>query len=195
MKVWLIYPSSLEDAPSMERAERRCAPSLAAISLGFCLKEKGIECDITDTLIDKVDIGKIRDEEYGLISITVLIGNFLKNARDLSTLIKKTRPDIHIVFGGVMASIFPDLVLKEYSIDFMIRYDDENSLSDLVEYLQGKRQISEINGFSYKSGDRIIHNSPRYLEKDLDAFPVPDGSLLGPKCNTVSIPTGAGDSK
>ena len=188
MKVLLINPSSLEDAPRMERAECRYDPPLAAIYLGSCLKEKGIECDITDTLIDEIDIGKIRDGEYGLISFTVFIGNFLKNARDLSTLIKKTRPDIPIVFGGVMASIFPDLILKEYPIDFIIRYEGENSLSELVEYLEGKRQIYEINGLSYKSGDRIIHNPPRYLEKNLDAFPVPDWSLLGPKCNKKQIP-------
>lgn len=188
MKVLLVNPSSLQDAPRMERAERRYDPPLAAIYLGSCLRQRGIECEIVDTLIDDVDLQKIEAGEYDLISFTVFIGNFLKNARDLTLRIRKINPTVPIVFGGVMASIFPDMILKEYPVDYIIRYEGENTLYELVEYLEGKRELSEIRGLSYRSGGQVTHNPPRYLENDLDAFPVPDWSLLGSKCNINQIP-------
>lgn len=188
MKVLLVNPSSKRNVPKSYRAELRYDPPLPALYLGSYLTEKGIPCDIVDTALDDINIEKIRKNEYGLISFTVFIGNFLKQANEISDIIKHVNPDVPIVFGGVMASIFPEEILNEYNVDFVVRYEGEITLYELVQYLEGKMRLADINGLSYRSGNRAIHNPPRYLENDLDNFPVPKWDMLGKYCNEKQIP-------
>jgi anaerobic magnesium-protoporphyrin IX monomethyl ester cyclase len=188
MKVLLVNPSSPRNVPRSVRAELRYDPPLAALYLGSFLAKKGISTEIVDTAIDDISFEKIRDGEYGLVSFTVFIGEFQKKARELAEKMKEINPDIPIVFGGVMVSIFPEVFLQEYPVDYVIRYEGENTLYELVLALEGKMDLSGIKGLSYKKGKEIYHNQPRYLENDLDSFPVPMWALLGSYCNVRQIP-------
>jgi len=188
MKVLFINPSSKRDVPRFYRTELRYDPPLSALYLASYLTEKGISCDIVDTAIEDINIEKIRNGEYGLISFTVFIGAFLKKANEICDIIKHVNPDVPIVYGGVMASIFPEEILNEYKADFVVRYEGEITLYELIQYLEGRMRLPDINGLSYRSGNRVIHNSPRYLENDLDNFPVPKWEMLGKYCNERQIP-------
>ena len=140
MKVLLINPSSPRNVPRSVRAELRYDPPLAAIYLGSFLTERGISCDIVDTAIDDINFENVQNGEYGLISFTVFIGEFLKKAKDISDTIKKINPRIPVAFGGIMASIFPEEIFNEYRVDFVIRYEGEYTLYELVRYLEGKQE-------------------------------------------------------
>ncbi len=188
MKILLVNPSIPRDVPLSVRAEHRYDPPLAALYLASFLAKKGIESDIIDTVIDEIDLEKIRNNEYDLVSFTVFIGEFQKKARELAGKIKEINPSLPVVFGGVMASIFPGEFLVEYPADYVIRYEGENTLFELVLSFEGKMDISDIRGLSYKRGREIVHNPPRHLEKNLDSFPVPMWELFGPGCNNRQLP-------
>lgn len=188
MKVLLVNPSSKRYLHESIRTEIRYDPPLAALYLGSYLTEKGIAYDIVDTAFNDIDTEKIRNGEYGLVSFTVFIGEFLKKAKEISNIIKQLNSKVPIVFGGVMASIFPDALLKEYPVDFIIRYEGELTLYELVLYLDGKKKLQDIKGLSYVSENHVIHNPPRYLENDLDTFPVPKWEIFGEYSNEKQIP-------
>jgi len=188
MKVLLINPAVPRNLPSSIRKENRYNPPLGALYLASYLATKGIKTDIVDTAIEDINDYNIKSGEYGLVSFTVFIGDFQRQTRDLAKKIKLLNPNCPIVCGGVMASIFPDDFLKEYPIDYVIRYEGEQTLFELIMYLEGKLDISTVQGLSYKIGNKIIHNSPRYLETNLDNFPVPKWELLGSYCNVSQIP-------
>lgn len=188
MKVLLVNPSLPRDVPRSVRAEHRYDPPLAALYLGSFLASNGIKSEIIDTAIDEIDLEKVKNNEYGLVSFTVFIGEFQKKARELAGVIKDVNPSVPVVFGGVMPSIFPQEFLLEYPVDYVIRYEGENTLFELVLSLEGKMDTSDINGLSHKKGSEIIHNPPRYLEKNLDTFPIPMWDLFGPGCNIRQVP-------
>lgn len=188
MKVLFINPSLKREVAPSVRAQLRYDPPLSSLYLASFLSERGISSDIVDTAIDSIDWEKIRAGEYGLISFTVFIGEFLKKAHDISLMIKGINPAVPIVFGGVMASIFPEEILNGYPVDFVVRYEGEHTLYELVQFLEGKREIGDTRGLSYKVEGKIVHNSPRCLEPDLDSFPVPRWEFLGSHCNIRQVP-------
>lgn len=187
-RVLFINPAYKYEIPQSVKLRLRYTPPLASLYLASFLIERGYESDIVSTDVDEIDWEKIRVGNYCLVSFTVFIGDFLKNAGQISSKIKKIRPDLPIVYGGIMASIFPEEMLKKYDIDFVIRYEGEYTFYELVEYLNGQRKLETINGLSYKKSNNIIHNSPRYLEKNLDVFPVPRWDLLGDYYNVEQSP-------
>ncbi|MBI2547362.1 MAG: cobalamin B12-binding domain-containing protein [Candidatus Aenigmarchaeota archaeon] len=88
-----------------------------------------------------------------------------------------------VVLGGHHATFEAENLLKNNDVDVIVRGEGENTFYELMNALSYKsKDISNISGLSFRHDGRIIHNSPRPFEKDLDKFPVLDRSLL-PKVN------------
>lgn len=181
-KVLLINPSY----PITKTSKKvlRVDPPLALLNLATHLKGRA-EVRIVNTAIEPVPYTEIGD--YDFIGFTVFIGEFLSNAANIAAVIKTAYPDKPIIFGGVMASIFSEEILRNYPVDYVIRYEGEYTLAELVE---GVNPL-DIKGLSYKNhsmGGHIVHNAPRYLENDLGNFEIPDWSLFGGKVNHNQVP-------
>jgi len=170
------------------KAILRYEPPVALLNLASFLHEKGHECDIVNTAFEEIDWEKIRNGTYFLVGFTIFIGEFSRNAKVISAKIKEVNPSLPICFGGVMASLFPDKILQEYGIDFVVRYEGEYTLFELVQFLNGVGSLDSIRGLSYKKGNSVVHNPPRFLENNLDNFPIPQWGLFGEKCNQRQLP-------
>lgn len=185
-KILLINPS--HKILQTSKAVMRYEPPVAFLNLASFLYEKGYECDFINTAFEDINWNMIKETDYLLVGFTIFIGSFMKNAKLISENIKKIRPSLQIVYGGIMASLFPEEILKEHNIDFIVRYEGEYTLYELIESLEGKKQIIEITGLSYKDGNKIYHNPPRYLEKNLDNFPIPRWDLFGKYFTSEQVP-------
>jgi radical SAM superfamily enzyme YgiQ (UPF0313 family) len=185
-KILLINPSYKISGTAM--AVLRHEPPMALLNLASFLFDKGYHCEIVNTAIEEINWDKIKGENYLLVGITVFIGSFLKNAKQIVRKIREINPTLPICFGGVLASLLPERILSEYEIDYVVRYEGEHTLLQLVEFLEGKRKIEEIDGLSYRIGERIVMNPARFLETDLDKFPIPKWELFGDKCNKEQKP-------
>lgn len=186
-KVLLINPS--HKIKKTERKIIRHYPPISLLNLASFLYDRGYECEIVNTAFEEIDWQKIRREEYFLIGFTVIIGDFLKNAKRLAIKAKEVNRSIPICFGGIMSSILPQQILKGYPcVDFIVRFEGEYTLFELCQYLNGIGSLNNIKGLSYRENERILHNSPRFLEQDLDNFPIPKWEIFGEKCNKRQIP-------
>ncbi len=185
-KILLINPGSRTHTST--RSVLRFDPPVALLNLAGFLDVHGYKAEVVDTAVEEIDWDKIRRGDYLLIGMTVFIGEFMKNARSLTAKIRQLSPGTPICLGGVMASLFPDLLLKEYEVDFVVRYEGEWTLLELIQHLEGKRPLNDLAGLSWRHGTEITHNGPRFLENDLDVFPVPRWELLGEKCNPGQQP-------
>ncbi len=167
----------------------RLEPPIGLLNLASFLVEHGYECQIVNTAFQEVPWEDIKNGEYILVGFTVFIGEFMKNAKEFSAKIKKVNPNMPICYGGKMASIIPGQLLQEYQVDYIIRYEGEYSLLELIQYLEGSTNHNpEIRGISYKLDGEVIHNPPRMLEKNLDHFPVPRWELLKESVNLNQEP-------
>jgi anaerobic magnesium-protoporphyrin IX monomethyl ester cyclase len=86
--------------------------------------------------------------------------------------------DIITVGGGAHPTVMPELVLSDKNADFAVLGEGEETIIDLVNYLEGKQSIADTDGLAYRDNGNIrIIPRTRFIA-DLDALPFPARHLL-----------------
>jgi anaerobic magnesium-protoporphyrin IX monomethyl ester cyclase len=177
MKILLINPPLERKDGNIWKMVSSSMPPLGLALVAACLEKENFEVKILDLpaeglwVDDIIEfIKKEKFDFFGITATTLVINNALTIAK----IIKGYYPEAKIVFGGVHASIYPEMVLAHEFVDYVIRGEGEVSFLDLI---QGQRN-SEIGGLSYKENGKIKHNPPDPLIADLDQLPYPAYHLL-----------------
>ncbi len=93
-------------------------------------------------------------------------------------MLKARIPDFRTIVGGPHPSYFPEFIHTD-TIDFLCVGEGEWPTLELVTALEEGRSPLEIAGLHVKLPDGSIQtNSPRPYERNLDAFPYPDHSIM-----------------
>ena len=101
---------------------------------------------------------------------------FTQGGYQLSERLSKLR--IPLVAGGPHIKACPEEALR-HNYDIVINGEGEETIVEVIDYLEGKRSIDQINGISYKDdGGNIIRNPDRGLIPDLDTVPFMDRKLF-----------------
>ncbi|MCK4493224.1 MAG: cobalamin-dependent protein [Methylococcales bacterium] len=91
----------------------------------------------------------------------------------------KTGSDSFVVLGGLHASALPKQTFEQENADFIIEGEEQIPLKELLEYLKGDKDLSEVRGIWYKENDTTKHNPKPPLIKDLDEYlPIAAWDLL-----------------
>lgn len=78
----------------------------------------------------------------------------------VAALLKKLHPDIPIVFGGISSSYFHKELIRDDSVDFVLRGSvTEPALLALVRELKGARQFQNVPGLTWKENGRTRVNA------------------------------------
>jgi radical SAM superfamily enzyme YgiQ (UPF0313 family) len=105
------------------------------------------------------------------ISSTTQVYN---NVKIIVQFIKNNYPEIILVAGGVHPTFTANDCLDD-GFDFVVRFEGEKTTLELVDYiLKGTGNIKEIKNVVYKNNGRVVANSLRPLETDLDSIPFPN---------------------
>ncbi|MGI6241178.1 MAG: B12-binding domain-containing radical SAM protein [Candidatus Omnitrophota bacterium] len=148
-------------------------PPLHFIYLSSFLEAKGYSVKILDMRLEKDSsaILKSLQDKPKIVGFNCMIGPQLKSLLKLSRLVKKYDPNIPVVYGGVHASFFPEMCLKEPFVDYVAIGEGEMIQVELLEAICGKKDLKDVSGLAYKRGGKIIVNGPRdYIH--LDSSPV-----------------------
>jgi radical SAM superfamily enzyme YgiQ (UPF0313 family) len=94
-----------------------------------------------------------------------------------ATLLKKRRPDIHTIFGGIHPTAVPEKLLQQNAIDAVAIGEAEQSLVDLLEKssLNGRFDFPDIPipGVAFKKNDGVIGEFKESELPDIDRLPFP----------------------
>ncbi len=102
--------------------------------------------DIEKQLRKTLSMGKPR-----VIGISGTFGLAYRAVKKIANIAKQIYPDILVEVGGHHIGLLGGVVLKECNdIDVVVRYEGEIPIKELLEYHQGKRAISEINGIVFR---------------------------------------------
>lgn len=108
---------------------------------------------------------------YSAISMAERVAEYIRIITD------KCRLDVPILVGG------PSSVTAEYFLkagcDIVCNGEGDETICDIADYLQGRKEIGDIPGICYSSQGKVVTAPPRPLITDLDALPFPDFSLTG----------------
>lgn len=87
---------------------------------------------------------------------------------------KKLNNNVFTIVGGQHFTALAEETLKKYDIvDVVVRGEGEETLTELVKFIQRDQDLSEVNGISYRNKDVIQHNPDRPLIQDLNSLPYP----------------------
>ncbi|MBF0331207.1 MAG: radical SAM protein [Candidatus Omnitrophica bacterium] len=124
----------------------------------------------------KLLLRKITAIDPGLICFSVCSDNFAW-ALDLATAIKGVIA-APVIFGGIHPTIVPEEVIQYPSIDYVCVGEGEAAIVELVDALEGNRDVAGIANIWSKKDGTIYSNSPRRLVEDLDSLPLADKEIF-----------------
>lgn len=152
----------------------RMAP-IGLLSIAAYLERDGHEVLIHDCLGPRAVAGPEKNAAAilslnpDIVGFSATTSGFLDGYR-LASLIKKKRPDIVTVFGGVHISALGAPLLDRYKdIDYLCIGEGEVTLADLA----GGRDPKDIEGLAWRNGGRGAANPTRTQIPDLDSLPFP----------------------
>ncbi|MFA5356852.1 MAG: radical SAM protein [Candidatus Omnitrophota bacterium] len=96
----------------------------------------------------------------------------------LFELSKRINPRTVNIAGGHFFSWMVDHSLNNFPVDIIVRFEGEETITELIAVLRAGGDLSTVKGIGYKSNGRIIKTPLRQLARDLDAFPLPAYDLM-----------------
>ena len=158
-------------------------PPITLLEIAAKLKIKGLsniavidgEADglSFDELIDRVILGS--PDLAIMQSSTPTVDDDLT----FSSLLKNKLPFLKTVFIGLPATTLTEWLLKYESVDFAILGEPQDTVCDLIDYLDGgKIKLSEILGLGYKCEGQVLINKRRPAKDNYDYAVFPDRGLL-----------------
>lgn len=128
-------------------------------------------------------------EEFSVVGFSVNSFNW-HTTMQYVFVVHKQYPRIKIILGGPHASIMHEYCLKSTSANIVVRGEGEISLPMVIDALEKKSDLSNIDGITFKTDDgKVIVNKSRALltESELNSIPIPAYHLI-PKNKYEFIP-------
>lgn len=157
---------------------------LGLLYLYSSLKRRHPEWEVIllDCIADGLDSAALKDRILSLkpdvIGITVLTFQLVNVYRHVSS-IKQILPETLLVLGGPHTHIFPEEVLYNPSVDFVLTGEGEISFPLLIEKIKNGEDPSGVPGLFYRdSNGKVVGTKPPFFIKNLDELALPDFNAL-----------------
>jgi len=177
MKILFICPPS--ETPFKQDDEY----PLGLVYLASVLEKEGHEVLVKDyitrdwekvkeEIINEVKISN--PEVVGLSCVTMNRSSCFK----LAKMIKKFRPKIKIIMGGVHATSLYEQILLNLPIDAIVMGEGEVTTPQLVNALETGNNLNNVKGISFKDGKKVIFTGHQEPIHNLDSIPFPKHELF-----------------
>jgi radical SAM superfamily enzyme YgiQ (UPF0313 family) len=158
-------------------------PHLGLLYLATCIQNLGHDAQIFDLwqkdLKWQTFIAKLDQFEPDVIGFSVATESY-ELSRDLSDRLKQRYPEVTIVWGGAFPTFAYDELLQNGCVDFIVRFEGEIVLSNLLKHLANPRTYpaESIPGLAYRRNGTVIVNPREKLIPDLDQLPFPNREFV-----------------
>ncbi len=151
--------------------------------LSAMLKSHGHKCELLIGHSTKKFEEKIKEFQPDFVGFSIMSGSHswaLKIAKEL-----KKQFELITIFGGAHPTFFQKFVLEE-GVDFMIRGEGEESILEIMNLQDEKKDFRHVPNLSYVKDRKEQHNPLRDLADRLDDYPIPDRDLYADLINKGS---------
>jgi radical SAM superfamily enzyme YgiQ (UPF0313 family) len=171
MKVLLIQPSETDRA-------------MIHLGLGYlaaALEKRGDTVKVLDVGVaggsERNLLQNIESYNPEVVGITAQTASYSKALR-ISRLVKKWNHTCPVIFGGPHASILTEEVLKEPTVDIVVRGEGDATIVELMNCLEAGDPLAGVRGISFKQNGGIYHNETQPFVENMDALPFPAWHLF-----------------
>lgn len=182
MRIVLVHPAGSNWVPGkrdISATANRMAP-IGILSIAAFLEARGHEVFVHDCLGPAAPRGReanaaaVLERKPDMVGFSATTSAFL-DGWELARRIKRTRPEIITVFGGVHVSSMGAALMEDFEdIDFLCIGEGEATMAELAD---GKTP-ADIDGLVWKNNGRPATNRPREHIADLDSLPFPSYEKL-----------------
>ncbi len=119
------------------------------------------------------------DPKTDVIGISNMFTIGYHAVKALASLVRKSFPDTPIILGGSHPTHMPEFCLRDSVADYVFLGENEPALLEFCHYLQGKHDLSAIEGIGYLEAGKYIHRpAVRITNLNADHIPFPARHLL-----------------
>jgi anaerobic magnesium-protoporphyrin IX monomethyl ester cyclase len=112
-----------------------------------------------------------------IVGITAL--TFESNAISwIAESVKRVNANTPVLLGGPHATAYPEKAVRIPSIDYVVIGEGEVIAGQLIERLLSQRDVSDIKGIVYKTGEQIVSTGRGDFIDDLNKLPMPAYDLI-----------------
>ena len=144
------------------------------MSIASVLQQAGHEVRVSLERGKKL-VAEVADYQPHVLGFTAVTMNVHTNLDDAG-LLKQHMPDCPIIFGGVHATFFPELV-EQPQVDAVCRGEGEGAMADYCAVRGRPEDAADIPNLWIKAGGEVRRNPLRPPIADLDSLPFPDRSV------------------
>jgi anaerobic magnesium-protoporphyrin IX monomethyl ester cyclase len=176
MDVLLINPGWMTKEGNIWKKISGSMPPLGLAYIASYLEKNGISVRIIDEQAEREPLSILLGAVTGVprfvgITATTMTAS---SAVSAAALCRAKFPDARIVLGGVHPTIMPEDMLKNDTVDYVVRGEGERPFLMLAQGVEA----GKIPGLSYKKDGKYVNNPEGELIKDLDELPFPAYNLL-----------------
>lgn len=177
MRVLLISPPTVS---AVKRIIGLTSPPLNLAYLASMIRNEH-KVKIVDSSTEGLtfeDVKKImKSFEIDVVGITATT-SMIPDAYETARIAKEVNENAKVILGGPHSTFLPEKTMEECkSIDFIVRGEGEYTFKELIGAIEKGKKPENINGLSFR-GNKIQHNPPRELIKNVDELPIPSYDLL-----------------
>jgi anaerobic magnesium-protoporphyrin IX monomethyl ester cyclase len=183
-------------------AGKLLGPPLSLLSLAGSLRDAGYTPCLIDGALDRNFPATVQREISGALcfGVSLLTGPMIRDAMDMSRLVRNLRPGLPIVFGGWHPSLVSGQTLREDFVDIVVRHQGEKTLVEILQRLEAGGTLDLVQGCWFKREGRVIQNpdrpaaplpslpAPAYDLIDFDAYERSSGERKLPYATSIGCP-------
>ena len=153
---------------------------LGLLSIGTYLKERGYCVRIYDRNAEKISLEEVMEEfQPDAAGVSVVT---MTSIRDGVTVSRQFREQgIPVIWGGFMATIAMEMVLREGAADYVVAGEGEITFHELLQAIETGRELSQIKSIAWLDASGSFCCTPEREFADLADLPVIDFSLADPR--------------
>ena len=159
---------------------------LALLHLAAALDRSG-SSRIIDGNVDRDFVNDtlraLEEDRFDAVGIGVMGGPQVAPAIAVSQAIRARFPALPIIWGGYFPTLHTDATLAAPYVDYAVRAQGEDTLSELVATLSGHAgpTLEQIAGLSWKNAGAVVHNPARRIMRNDPAGLLPYDKLGDPR--------------
>jgi anaerobic magnesium-protoporphyrin IX monomethyl ester cyclase len=146
---------------------------LTFVYLAGAVRDAGFKPVIYDAMTKRHSHRQIRKEikrvNPAYVATTAITSTVL-DALEVLKSAKDVNPAITTIIGGVHPNFMFREMLENAYVDYVVRGEGEESLSELLLSLKKGGNLKNVKGVSYRSDGKVVSTPPRPFINDLDAL-------------------------
>jgi len=162
---------------------------MAVLSLASFIQAQGHQVRIHERNLDDISLSRVLNEfRPEVVVFTLMFAQQLADMQNAHKQLRAERPELPVLCGGQMASLIPELLLREGLTDYVGIGEGEYTLLELLEVIEGRREPATVQSLVYLDANGAPVHTPLRPFADLSEFPDTDFTLLPTEKYDISLP-------